>query len=138
MTDPGMANRGGEPCEQKKLARVEQFVETLWAHTLGWQGPERRSSRRRWYVAAAEMMPVDPVSHKPIQARRVYVVTQNISTGGIAVVHRGPIDWPHAAIRLTRRDGESMVVLTKVVRVRPIGHDHNEVAGTFVQEVACR
>jgi len=122
---------------QKKLAVIRQFVERMIAESddSQYDGSNRRVADRHTFVTAVEAMPVDPTDKTPMQNGAIAVVARDISTSGVAFLCHGFLNWSEAALRMTRKDGESMTVLMKIVRVRPVGRNYYEVAGTFLRRI---
>ena len=96
---------------------------------------DRRQTDRYRYVKVVEVIPVDDGSDEPIDPLRIRLVADNISTTGISIVARRPIKHAHFQIRLTRDDGRSMVLLTKLLRVSKVGEWLHKIAGEFVRVI---
>ena len=120
---------------EQRLAAVKKFVRPLCDSTVNRKGAERRLASRYPYVQAVAVMPVDPVSELPLYDDLIDVVARDISTSGIAFVHPGAFKQAQIAVRLTRIDGESIMIRTRVARVRPVGRNHYEVAGEFLERI---
>ena len=98
-----------------------------------WDQSDRRQADRYRYVKVVEVIPVADGSDEPIDPLRIRLVAHNISTTGISIVARRPIKHAHFQIRLTRDDGRSIVLLTKLLRVSEVGEWLHRIAGEFVR-----
>jgi len=103
-----------------------------FASTLA-ESSDRRIAERRALVKTVPVVPVD-ADFSPI-GEPFMAVSRNVSVGGIAILHVVPIAQELLAVRLTKRENETMELVVKVTRTRTVGEFY-EISGRFIAKLA--
>ena len=93
---------------------------------------ERRSEGRQPLAVAVAAAPLDEELHPT--GEPFALMTRDISTKGIGLVHTGPVFDAYLAVQIPSPAGEPIQVLVEVVRCNPVG-DVWSIGGLFVQRL---
>ena len=97
-----------------------------------YEGDERRSEERTPVVAVVPAVEVDK-DYQPVGAEFT-VVTRNISTRGISLLHEEKISATHLAIELPGDQEPKPQVVMEIIHSRQVG-DAYEIGGKFVAKM---
>lgn len=108
---------GLEPVPAEMLAYVRLANAAASSQAFG---AERRRAPRHPIVAT---IPAVPVDERDVPTRDPFlVVSRNLSTRGIALVHTARLDDAWLAIEMSGGHGEKIQIVVQVVRCEVLGH----------------
>ena len=93
---------------------------------------EQRTVRRHGAMVVAAAVPLDD-DLQPA-GKLFKIVTRDISTRGICLIHPQPIIHQHLKMKIPMPNGSQVNVIVEVMRCQPIGEFY-EVGGRFVQRL---
>jgi hypothetical protein len=108
---------------------VVVFVKRLIAEYRDYDGPERRAEARRCVVVPVVIQYLDD-NYQPI-SRPMATMTQNLSGGGIGLVHHEPVPCNMIQVQLTLKNGETMNLIASIRHCTQKG-DHFQIGARFV------
>ena len=104
-------------CNNK--TEIESFVSRL-AREYFMDGPDRRVEPRLRVTLPVNLQPLDD-DLNPL-GYRSRAVTRDISASGIGLVCQDPVNASYLMLSLPTPAGESLEVVAKVLRCRPVGY----------------
>jgi|GEM_PF-1442416 len=108
--------------------KISAFVEQLIENSRAPQH-ERRMYRRHLLSVPVLVRPVDRAC-RPLDVP-FEVLTRDISTTGIGLLHVNPIACAFLALQISGREGDDLRILMRVVRCRPLASFY-EIGGRFL------
>lgn len=127
----GDGNRSADQASDSDAQRIRTLTEKAAAQQ---QRAERENrSDRRWNLALpAVAVPLDDL-HQPV-GEPARMVTRDISTGGISLLHTQPVPARFLRVQLDTPILQSTDLIVHVLRTRTIGA-YTEIAGEFVARI---
>ncbi len=111
--------------------KMVQFVNALVEADAGSDSDQR--SRQRFHMASA--VPALCLNEDDIPVGEAFLImTRNISTNGISLVHTDPIETRKLAIQLVGASDETIQLILEVVRCRPID-EYYDIGGRLLGRV---
>lgn len=131
-TDDASTIEAGNGSSQPDADADLQKIRALTRHVADQQASVRSDHRtdRRWNLAIPVMaIPLDD-SHQPV-GEPASMITRDISTGGISLLHTQPIPTQFLLVKLDAPILQSTELIVRILRTRTIGV-YTEIAGEFV------
>jgi len=112
-------------------AAVARFVARMVSEPN--DGLERRQSVRHRLGVPASVIPVDETFRRI--ALIFVAIVQDVSAGGVCLIHTRPVNAERLVIELPSQDGAKMQMAVEVLRCRPKSHFY-EIGGKFITRMS--
>jgi hypothetical protein len=126
----------GFQCPSSELVHppedIAQFVQRLVGRLALYRGKERRTIRRHRVAIPVLAVPLDDDLQPAGDS--FAAVTRDISTRGLALYHKRPVEAPYLAVELADHEGKKLEAALEVLRCEPVDSFY-EIAGKFVTKV---